>query len=86
MFGGSIEGGTESQEVAAQIDAEVKKLISDAHKKAEEIIKKDRKTLDAIAAHLVEKETIERDELEKILIAHGIVPKKKEDIEHTPLA
>ena len=85
LFGGGVEGGEQSQEVAAQIDAEVKKIITDAHKKAEDIIKKDRVTLDAIAAHLVEKETIERDDFEKILIAHGIVPKKKEDIEHAPL-
>ena len=85
LFGGGVEGGEQSQEVAAKIDAEVKKIITDAHKKAEDIIKKDRVTLDAIAAHLVEKETIERDDFEKILIAHGIVPKKKEDIEHAPL-
>ena len=86
LFGGGIEGGEQSQEVAAQIDAEVKKIITDAHKKAEDIIKKHRPVLNAIAAHLVEIETIERDEFEKILIAHGIVPKKKEDIEHQPLA
>ena len=43
-------------------------------------------SLNAIAAQLVEVETIERDEFEKILIANGITPKKKEDIEHQPLA
>jgi len=85
MFGGAVESGEQSQEVAAQIDAEVKKIISDAHKKAEDIIKKHRPVLNAIAAKLVEVETIERDDFEKILIAHGIVPKKKEDIEHQPL-
>ena len=57
-----------------------------AHKKAEGVIKKHRKALNAIAAQLVEVETIERDEFEKILIANGITPKKKEDIEHQPLA
>jgi ATP-dependent Zn protease len=46
---------------------------------------KHRDALDAIAAKLIEVETIERDDFEKILIAHGIVPKKKEDIEHAPL-
>jgi len=86
LFGGGVEGGEQSQEVAAQIDAEVKKIITDAHKKADDIIKKHRPVLNAIAAHLVEIETIERDDFEKILIAHGIVPKKKEDIEHQPLA
>lgn len=38
------------------------------------------------AKALVEVETIERDEFEKILIANGVTPKKKEDIEHQPLA
>jgi len=86
MFGQGVEGGEQSQEVAAQIDGEVKKIIDGAHKTAEAVIKKHRTTLDAIAASLVEVETIERDAFEKILIANGITPKKKEDIEHAPLA
>ncbi len=86
MFGSGVEGGEQSQEVAAQIDAEVKKIIDGAHKTAEAVIKKHRKALDAIANALVEVETIEREEFEKILIANGITPKKKEDIEHAPLA
>ena len=86
MFGSGLESGEQSQEVAAQIDAEVKKIISGAHKKAEAVITKHRKALDAIAQQLVEVETLEREEFEKILIANGITPKKKEDIEHQPLA
>ncbi|MEK7601410.1 MAG: ATP-dependent zinc metalloprotease FtsH [Patescibacteria group bacterium] len=85
MFGDGVDGG-QSQEVAAMIDAEVKAIIEGAHKQAEAVIKKHRKTLDAIARRLIEVETIERDEFEKILIANGITPKKKEDIEHQPLA
>src|SRR3989338_5542479 len=85
MFGDGVEGG-QSQEVAAMIDAEVKAIIEGAHKQTENIIKKHRKTLDAIAKRLIEVETIERDEFEKILIGNGITPKKKEDIEHQPLA
>jgi len=84
MFGGSIEGGEQSQQVAAQIDEEVTKIIDDAHKKAGDIIKKHKEALDGIATVLVEKETIEREDFEKILIAHGIVPKKKEGIEPEP--
>jgi hypothetical protein len=38
--------------------------------------------LDTIAARLIEVETIERDDFEKLLVAHGVVPKKKKDIEH----
>ena len=37
------------------------------------------KELDAIAKHLVEVETIEREGFEKLLIANGITPKKKEE-------
>ena len=86
LFGVGVEGTEQSEEVAAQIDAEVKRIIDAAHKKAESILKKHRKALNAIAKRLVEVETIERDDFEKILIAHGITPKKKEDIEHQPLA
>ncbi|MEY4747656.1 MAG: hypothetical protein RLZZ416_705 [Candidatus Parcubacteria bacterium] len=86
LFGSGVEGGEQSEEVAAAIDAEVRHIIDGAHKKAEGVLKKHRDALDAIAQKLVEVETIERDEFEKILIAHGITPKKKEDIEHAPLA
>ncbi|HTR18670.1 MAG TPA: ATP-dependent zinc metalloprotease FtsH [Candidatus Paceibacterota bacterium] len=80
LFGEGVEEEA-SQEVAAQIDAEVRKIIEGAQKKAEGVLKKHRKTLDAIAQRLVEVETIEREEFEDILIAHGITPKKKEVIE-----
>lgn len=86
LFGGrGVEGSEHSEEVAALIDAEVKHIIQGAYKKAEDIIKKHRKTLDAIAKELIEKETIERQEFELILVANGITPKKKEDIEHQPI-
>jgi cell division protease FtsH len=80
LFGGGVEGGEQSQEVAAQIDAEVKKIIQDADKRAHDVIVKHRKALDAIAKVLVEVETIEREEFEKILVANGIVPKKQDDV------
>ena len=80
MFGDGVEEEA-SQEVAAQIDAEVKHIIDGAHKKAENVIKKHRNALNAIAEKLVEVETIERAAFEDILIAHGITPKRKELIE-----
>lgn len=85
LFGAGIEPGELSQDVAAKIDEEVKDIIMEAYRRGEEVITTHRKVLDAIAKVLVEVETIERDDFEKILIAHGIVPKKKEDIEHQPL-
>ena len=84
MFGEGVTG-EQSQEVANAIDAEVKRIISGAYKKAETVMKTHRAALNAIAEKLVEVETLEREEFEHILIAHGIVPKKKQDIEHAPL-
>ena len=82
LFGGGLDGTEgQSEEVAAQIDAEVKVIINGAHKRAEETITKHRKALDAIAHRLVEVETIEREEFEKILIVNGITPKTKDDID-----
>jgi len=85
IFGEGVENDQSSQAVVAEIDAEVKKIILAAHKKAEGVLTKHRTALDAIAQKLVEVETLERAEFENILIANGITPKKKEDIEHQPL-
>ena len=82
LFGVGVDDKDYSQKVGAEIDAEVSKIMKDALLKAETIVKKYRKTLDVIAAKLIEVETLERGEFENILIASSIPIKKKEDIEH----
>jgi cell division protease FtsH len=82
LFGRGISDKEYSEAVSAKIDAEVKKIVDDGYKKAKSIIVTHRGLLDAIAARLMETETIERDEFEKILVANGIPLKKKKDIEH----
>ncbi|MES2213533.1 MAG: ATP-dependent zinc metalloprotease FtsH [Patescibacteria group bacterium] len=82
LFGRGVEEKEFSEKVATDIDAEVSRIMKEAHDKAEKVITQNRKLLDAIAARLIEAETIERTEFESILVAHGIVPKKKLDIEH----
>ena len=67
FFGKETEQQNYSDKIAAEIDAEVALLIEDAQKTAEKIIKQKRKTLDKIAKVLLEKETIEREEFEKIV-------------------
>ena len=84
MFWRGMNEKEYSPEVSAKIDAEVKKIIDDAYRKATDLIVKHRPVLDAIAKKLVVEENIERDEFEKLLILHGIEPKKKQDIEHQP--
>ncbi|MEK7186844.1 MAG: ATP-dependent zinc metalloprotease FtsH [Patescibacteria group bacterium] len=71
-----------SERVGAEIDAEVSKILNEGMKKAEKIVEDYRKVLDAIAHRLIEVETIEQKEFQDILIANGITPKRKEDIEH----
>jgi len=82
IYGKGLEEKEYSEKVGAMIDDEVSKIMNDAFKKSEEIIVKNRAALDAVAKRLIETETIEKDEFEKIIIAHGIIPKKKMDIEH----
>jgi cell division protease FtsH len=78
MFGMGVAGKDYSEKVAGEIDAEVERIMNDAHERAKDTIKKHRKLLDAIATKLIEVETLERDDFEKILIMHGIEPKKPE--------
>lgn len=56
-----------SEETARLIDQEVKKLIDGGHKQAREILTRRRAKLDEIAKVLIEKETIEKEEFEKIV-------------------
>ncbi len=56
-----------SEETARIVDQEVKRILDEAQKKANAIITKKRTKLDEIARILVERETIEKDEFEKII-------------------
>ena len=80
MFGQGLDGPEFSEKVAGEIDAEVSHIMAEGLKRAEDAVKKHKPLLDAIAKRLIEKETIERDEFESILVAHGVQPKKKEEV------
>jgi len=62
-----------SDEVAARIDAEVRRLIDEAHDEARDILITHRKTLDRMADALIEKETLDTPEVMAIL---GDVPER----------
>lgn len=85
LFGNGVGNKEYSEKVSAEIDSEVKKIMDDAYDKATKIITEHRKLLDAIAKRLVETETLEREEFESILVAHGVTPKKKQEIEVKPV-
>jgi cell division protease FtsH len=67
-----------SETVSTKVDAEVSRIINDGIKSAQIVLNEHRKAFDAIAHKLIEVETLEQEDYEKILTAHGIVLKKKE--------
>ena len=56
-----------SEETAAAIDEEVRKLVDTAYLRAKEVLLDNRKVLDEIAQMLIEKETVDAEELQEIL-------------------
>jgi cell division protease FtsH len=56
-----------SQEMQGEIDREIKKFIHDGYALAESILKKHKKELDMVALALIDHETIESEEFEKLL-------------------
>lgn len=55
-----------SEEVAALVDEEVKKLIENAHNEAWEILVENRDVLDALVLQLLEKETLSKEQIAEI--------------------
>jgi cell division protease FtsH len=81
-FAAIRDGEPMSDELARAVDDEVKSLVKHALERADEILAKHRAALDAVAARLIEVETLERDAYEAIVVAHGVPLKPKKDIEH----
>jgi cell division protease FtsH len=61
------ERGNYAEETARQIDAEVKRLLTEAHGTARALLVAHRRALDELSARLLEKETIEGAEVLQIL-------------------
>lgn len=75
----TIAGKEYSELYAQKIDDEIKRIMDDAWNRARLIVTDKRHVLTAIAEELMKVESIEREDFEKLLLAHGITPKKKEE-------
>jgi len=64
-----------SDQVALEIDKEIRKIIDGCYKKAEEIVKSNRKLVDLIAENLVAYETLTQEQIEH-LVKYGKMPKE----------
>jgi cell division protease FtsH len=67
------ERGNYAEETAVKIDAEIKRILTDAHESARRILREHRDILDRLSERLLEKEVVEADELKAIM---GYVPPK----------
>jgi cell division protease FtsH len=67
MWPSSDEGRSISPELAAKVDVEVKKIMDTGFVQAKNILKKNRDKLDKVAKALLEKETLDTEEFEKIV-------------------
>ncbi|MGI8425433.1 MAG: ATP-dependent zinc metalloprotease FtsH [Actinomycetota bacterium] len=62
-----------SDQVAAEIDEEIRRLVDEAHREAWEICSTYRAQLDAMVEALIEKETVDKEEVERLFAS---VPKR----------
>ena len=61
-----------SEDTAATIDEEVGQLVADAYRRARQVLTDNRPVLDALADLLVEKETVDAEELQDLLIRSDV--------------
>ena len=70
------ERGNYAEETARQIDAEVKRILGEAHDEARRLLRQRRDILDELSARLLDREVIEGEELRALI---GPVPAKDPD-------
>ncbi|HJN62887.1 MAG TPA: ATP-dependent zinc metalloprotease FtsH [Candidatus Paceibacterota bacterium] len=75
VYGRTVHGDN-SVNVANMVAEEVHRIMKEAESRAREAVKSHKKLLEVIVNALIEKETLERDEFEQILLANGVTLKK----------
>lgn len=76
-----LEPGNISEQMQAKVDQEITKLVLDAQKQARSILEKHKKHLDKVAQELIDQETLDGEEFERIM---GI-PKARKDVKTKPI-
>jgi len=68
-----VEDRNYSEAVANEIDKEVRRIVEECYERAKRLLQENRHLLDAIANRLLEKETIDGEELDELLKEAGAV-------------
>ena len=79
------ERGAYAEDTARLIDAEVKRIMTDAHANARRILGENRDHLERVTRRLLDIEVMEGDELRAMLGAPETTPHAPESTEKTPL-
>lgn len=66
------EGRALSEELAAKVDEEVKKIMDNQFELAKKILRENKSKLDLVASELIKKETLEADEFEDLMKSGGV--------------
>ncbi len=74
-----------SNEVANEIDTEMRKIIDNCHMKAKEIIKENRDLLNLIANALLEYETLTKEQID-YLVENGKMPEEPDDTNYEKMS
>ena len=61
-----------SEDTAAAIDEEVSHLVDEAYRRAKDVLTTNRPVLDELADMLVERETVDAEELQELLISRDV--------------
>jgi len=68
-----------SNEVAHEIDVEMRKIINECYEKAKEIINENKELLNLIATTLIEYETLTKEQID-YLVENGTMPEEKKEV------
>lgn len=66
-----------SEEIAAYIDEQIRKIVEHGHQIARQIIRDNREVIDRLVDLLIEKETIDGEEFRQIVAEYTEVPEKE---------
>ncbi len=67
-----------SEHTAQLVDREIKRTLDEAHRRAQEVLDNERELLEAIATALLERETLDRNEVELLAQGKALPPLREE--------
>lgn len=75
-----VQNKNYSEETARLVDAEVKRIVEEAHKRCSQLLKDNEETLHRIAAALLDRETITGDDLDLLMDGKALPPLDEDDV------